>query len=165
MAIIWAKDYLFKYSPWEESVRVPLIIAGPDIAEGAISRTPVSLVDLYPTCIDFAAMQAPHNLDGHSLRGLLKDPQTGTWDGPDFSLSACASKVKVEKNQPANSVDQHFSVRTERYRYIHCRNGEEELYDHLQDPNEWKNQANNPEYQPVIRAMRVRLRSATDIGS
>ena len=97
----------------------------------------------------------PIDLDGHSLRGLLKDPQTGTWDGPDFSLSACASKVKVEKNEPANAVDQHFSIRTERYRYIHCRNGEEELYDHLQDPNEWKNQANNPEYQSVIRAMRV----------
>ena len=159
------KDYLFKYSPWEESVRVPLILAGPDIAEGAISRTPVSLVDLYPTCIDFAAIQAPHDLDGHSLRGLLKDPQTGTWDGPDFSLSACASKVKVEKNEPANAVDQHFSIRTERYRYIHCRNGEEELYDHLQDPNEWKNQANNPEYQSVIRAMRARLRTAADIGS
>jgi arylsulfatase A-like enzyme len=159
------KDYLFKYSPWEESVRVPLILAGPDIAKGAISRTPVSLVDLYPTCIDFAVMQAPHNLDGHSLRGLLKDPQTGTWDGPDFSLSACASKVKVEKNEPANAVDQHFSIRTERYRYIHCRNGEEELYDHLQDPNEWKNQANNPEYQSVIRSMRTRLRSAAGIGS
>jgi len=39
------------------------------------------------------------------------------------------------------------------------------LYDHLQDPNEWKNLANNPEYQSVIRAMRSRLRTAADIGS
>ena len=72
------KDYLLGVFSWKKA-RVPLIFAGPDIAEGVISRTPVSLVDLYPTCIDFAAIQAPHHLDGHSLRGLLKDPQTGTW--------------------------------------------------------------------------------------
>jgi arylsulfatase A-like enzyme len=157
------KDYLFKYSPWEESVRVPLIIAGPNVAEGAVNRTPVSLVDLYPTCIDFAAIEPAHVLDGHSLRGLLNDPLAGIWDGPDFSLSACASKVQVGKNEPANAVDQHFSIRTERYRYIHCRNGEEELYDHLQDPNEWKNQAKNPEYTAEMRAMRVRLSSAAGL--
>ena len=71
--------------------RVPLILAGPGIAEGAISRTSPS--SLYPTCIDFAASSA-YNLDGHSLRGLLKDPQTGTWDGQDFSLVLVLQRLK-----------------------------------------------------------------------
>ena len=33
----------------------------------------------------------------------------------------------------------HFSVRSRRYRYTLCGNGEEELYDHQRDPHEWTN--------------------------
>ena len=155
------KDYLFKYSPWEESVRVPLVIAGPDIAEGETCSTSVSLVDLYPTCIDYASIEAIQALDGHSLRSLLRNPDAGQWNGRDYTLSAVASKAEVAQNEPARAEDQHFSIRTDRYRYIRCRNGEEELYDHQNDPHEWKNQANNPKYEAVLLAMKARLQSAT----
>ncbi|MGC6424092.1 MAG: sulfatase [Lentimonas sp.] len=148
------KEYLFKYSPWEESVRVPLVISGPGVAKGKVLSQPVSLVDIYPTCADFAGIELQNDVDGHSLKPFLVG--SGNWTGRDYSLSAIASKVAVDQNQVARVEDQHFSIRTERFRYIRCRNGEEELYDHEKDPHEWVNQMSNPEYQGVLERMRAR---------
>jgi hypothetical protein len=38
----------------------------------------------------------------------------------------------------------NHSIRTERWRYTHYADGGEELYDHSNDPYEWKNLANEP---------------------
>jgi arylsulfatase A-like enzyme len=154
------KDYVFKYSPWEESIRVPLVAAGPGVAKNQECNTPVSLVDLYPTLMDFAGLPEPHKLDGYSMKPLLQKPRAGKWAGPSVSIAASASKVPVEPNVPAKPEDQHFSVRSERYRYIRCRNGEEELYDHKNDPHEWTNVAGNPEYVKVLNTMRRELEDA-----
>ena len=51
----------------------------------------------------------------------------------------------------------HHSVRSRRYRYTLCSNGEEELYDHKNDPNEWTNQASNPEYMETKKQLREKL--------
>jgi endo-1,4-beta-xylanase len=151
------KEYLFKYSPWEESVRIPLIVAGPGVAQGRTCTTPVSLIDLYPTLVDYAGLSAPHALDGFSLRSLLEQPEAGRWEGPPFTIAVSASTVPVEQDTSARAADQHFSLRTEQWRYIRCRNGEEELYDHAADPHEWKNLAEDPEALPVLKAMRNQL--------
>jgi GH35 family endo-1,4-beta-xylanase len=156
------KEYLFKYSPWEESVRIPLVVAGPGVAENRECATPVSLIDLYPTLVDYADLSVPHLLDGFSMRPLLENPASGTWAGPPFTLAASASTVPVEQDVPASADDQHFSLRTERYRYIRCRNGEEELYDHQSDPHEWTNLAGRKEYQSALEALRSRLDDAVN---
>jgi len=153
------KDYLFKFSPWEESVRVPLIVAAPDGAMGQVCSTPVALMDIYPTCVDYAELEPAHKLDGFSFRGLVDNPATGRWDGPPVTVAASASKVPVVTDQPASPKDQHFSLRSERFRYIRCRNGEEELYDHDADPHEWNNLVSNPEYQPALMEMRSEFKS------
>ena len=121
-----------------------------------ICNKPISLVDIYPTCIDLAEMTAPHVLDGDSIKPLLEDPINGEWTGNDYSVSGIASKYgyNVDSNGDYTSSFQsqynntklpytsaHFSIRTEQYRYIYYRNGEEELYDHVADPNELTNLA------------------------
>lgn len=154
------KEYVFKYSPWEESVRVPLVIAGPGVAQNQACAAPVSLVDIYPTMTDLAGVAPQHRLDGSSMRPLLENPAAGQWDGPDFSLAASASKAPIVKDQPSPAADQHFSLRTERYRYIRCRNGEEELYDHQNDPHEWVNEVTNPEFSTILATLRAKLDGA-----
>ena len=49
---IWGKSTLH-----EESAGIPMIIAGPGIPEGQVCDTLVSLVDIYPTILDGAAVQ------------------------------------------------------------------------------------------------------------
>lgn len=153
------KEYLFKFSPWEESVRVPLVIAGPGVAQGLECVSPVALLDLYPTCLDYAVMDPTYDLDGFSLRTLLEDPASKKWNGPAISVAASGSKAPLQVDRPARPEDQHFSLRSEHFRYIRCRNGEEEFYDHRKDPNEWTNEIQNPAYHSDVQAMRAALRS------
>jgi iduronate 2-sulfatase len=93
-------------------------------------------------------------LDGFSLRGLLENPSGNKWAGPPVAVTALASNARLEPNQPAPPQDQHYSIRSERYRYVICRNGDDELYDHLSDPFEWYNLADKEQYAPVVQYMR-----------
>ena len=49
------------------------------------------------------------------------------------------------------------SIRTERYRYSRYTTGEEELYDHDNDPEEFTNQAGNPEYASTLLSLRTKM--------
>lgn len=71
----------FKKTLFEPAIRVPLILHGPGIAKARVAA-PVSLLDLFPTLVDFSGA-APGTirtpLDGQSLAPLLSG---GTAHGP-----------------------------------------------------------------------------------
>lgn len=157
------KQYIFKQSPWEESCRVPFVVSGPGVVSGQVCATPISLVDIYATCVDFAEIEAPHALDGHSIRPLLANPISGNWDGSDYSVSGIGSSATTTRNAIAPYAEQHFSIRTQQYRYIYYRNGEEELYDHTADPNEWTNLANLGSHEATLQTMRTYYRYAVGL--
>ncbi len=128
------KRHVHKATLWEEATRVPLVIAGPGLREGARSRQPVSLLDIYPTLNELCGLPERPELEGVSLAPLLRDPE-------------------AKREQPALvtlNPGQH-AVRSERWRYIRYSDGSEELYDHNSDPNEWTNLAADPRYDAVKR--------------
>jgi hypothetical protein len=61
-----------------------------------------------------------------------------------------------------NPKRQHFSVRSENFRYILYENGSEELYDHRTDDNEWTNLASNSKYKKVKQQLRASLNQFFD---
>ncbi len=154
------KQRLFKWSPWEQSTRVPLIVAGPGVAAGGACDRPVSTVDLFPTLIDRLGLpDQPHGpdlpLDGHALSPLLEDPDAAAWTGPDLALTALANR---EEPDAKGVVDrQHYTLRSPTRRYIRYGNGEEELYDHRTDPHEWHNLATDPAHAAALAELRGRL--------
>jgi uncharacterized sulfatase len=97
----WQKQLLF-----EESVRVPLIIAAPGMRPGVAPR-PVELLDLYPTLAQLCGLTPPGNLEGKSLVPLLNDPGAQR-DRPAFS--------QVTRGRGRQRI-MGYSVRTERWRY------------------------------------------------
>ena len=132
-----------KQSCFEESARVPLIIAAPgQKAIGKPSPRLVELVDLYPTLADLAGLPPPKELAGKSLRPLLDDPQM-KWDRPAFT--------QVQRG----SFPGH-SVRTDRWRYTEWDRGAKgvELYDHAADPQELRNLADQPEHAGAIQELK-----------
>lgn len=60
-----------KFSLYEESACVPLIIAGPGVPPARVCDEPASLIDLMPTLLDFAGCDCPASIQGRSLRPLL----------------------------------------------------------------------------------------------
>ena len=163
------KDLLIKKTVWEESTRVPLIIHAPGVAQGGReSEHPVSLVDLYPTLVDLCGLPPDPNcdgndrpLDGHSLRPLLLDPAKGAWDGPPVALSVIEGGQPVAIGEIPPVDRQHFTVRSQHWRYCLWAGGEEELYDHRADPHEWHNLAGDREHVKVKQELREELRKLT----
>jgi arylsulfatase A-like enzyme len=60
-----------KSLPWEPSVGVPLVIAGPGVLPGRRSDAMVSLIDLTATFLDYGGAERMEDMDGFSLRRLL----------------------------------------------------------------------------------------------
>ena len=58
---------------YEPSIRVPLLMRGPGVPEGARRRQLVTNADLAPTILEAAGAQAGLPQDGRSLFGLLED--------------------------------------------------------------------------------------------
>lgn len=158
------KDHLSKFTIWEETTHIPLIIAAPGVSKaGAVCYKPVSLVDLYPTLCDLCGLTTdisgrPNRLpvDGYSLRPFLLNPEHGSWDGPSVALASNEGlPFKVSAAAPID--EQIFSVRDERYRYTLSYDGEEEFYDLLEDPNCWENRTGEDRYKKQKAVLRATL--------
>jgi iduronate 2-sulfatase len=125
------------------------------------------LIDLYPTLVDLCGLEGDTRknnkgapLSGHSVRPLLEDPQAGKWSGPSGALSMIWAGLKGKDQW--NPDMQHWSLRTERWRYVRYNTGDEELYDHDADPYEWNNLAKDKSYRKVKNALykeMLRIRS------
>jgi arylsulfatase A-like enzyme len=71
----------YKRSPHESSIRVPFIFAGPGFDQSVTVDEVVSLLDLTPTLLDGAGIQAPSSMQGKSIRPLAHDPAARKgWD-------------------------------------------------------------------------------------
>ncbi|MGZ0654585.1 sulfatase [Coraliomargarita sp. W4R72] len=157
------KNMLAKMTLWSESTRIPFLVRTPDMKTvGQQCSRPISLIDIYPTLNDYCNLPMPsQGLDGHSLRPFLEMPEMGQWEGPDFAFcSWMGPPTAQQRSTPyikAEAANQHLAVVSDRYRYIRASNGKEELYDHRSDPNEWTNQATNPEYSDILKQMQGRL--------
>ena len=157
---LWQKQSIF-----EESARVPLLIAAPGAQRGSVVKTPVSHIDLYPTLTGLAGVKAPANLQGESLAPLLKnaDAKSRGW-----ALSQVVRGGNIKRfGASAATGDQGkrffgYSLRTPRWRYTEWDEGAQgrELYDHDADPKELTNLANDPAHAKTITELSAQLRAA-----
>jgi arylsulfatase A-like enzyme len=68
-----------KGTPYEETIRVPLLVRGPDVPAGRVETRVASLIDLAPTFAALAEAPAPHFVDGRSLAPLLAGDDAAPW--------------------------------------------------------------------------------------
>jgi uncharacterized sulfatase len=138
----WQKQSLF-----EESARVPLLVAAPGArGRGKASPRTVETLDLYPTLADLAGLTPPAGLEGTTLRPLLDDP-TRAWERPAYTQVMRGAQGQTFFGR---------SVRTERWRYTEWDDGKRgsELYDHAADDGEHRNLAADPKQATVVQQMK-----------
>ncbi len=134
-----------KFLPYEESVKVPYIIAGPGIPKGKTVDGQVSNVDFAATILDAAGAKAGRTQDGVSLIPVAKNPATR----PDRAILLEAPEpLFASASMPNNKWDKAYKgVRPGDWKYVIYRDsGAEELYDLKADPYEINNLAGDPAY-------------------
>jgi arylsulfatase A-like enzyme len=147
---LWQKQSLF-----EQSARVPLLIASPGMPQGQVVSEPVGLIDLYPTLTSLCQVPTKGKMHGQDLSPMLRDSKT---TGRGYALSQVARGGENRKNKPAMG----YSIRTTRYRYTQWANGQggQELYDYASDPDEKQNLADLPQHAGLVATLQTQLEQA-----
>jgi choline-sulfatase len=121
----WGKSNMY-----EEAVGIPLIMRGPGVAAGARVKTPVSLVDAYPTIIEAVGEPvAPEDktLPGKSLLAIAK---AGELD-----------RTILSEYHAVGSTTGIFMIRFGKWKYIHYEGERPQLFDLENDPGETRDLA------------------------
>jgi len=143
-----------KQVPYDESVRVPLLVRWPGLhgRQGRVVRTPISTVDLMPTLLGLDGLKPPNTVEGEDLSDLLR----GGPERPD-------RPVLVMNLAPfADNFDgkEYRGLRTSRYTYVRDLEGPWLLFDDQADPYQQKNLAGQAEYADLQRQLDDQLQAA-----
>jgi len=143
-------DFGGKVLPYEEGSRSPMIFYDPrHPVSGRRKRRQavVGNIDLAPTILDLAGLEAPDNMDGKSLLPLLDDPAS--------RLRESLLLMNVWGDAPTHAL----TVVTEDYKYIHWPYAQgmeprEELYHLARDRHEMKNLSGSSEHREALGRLR-----------
>ena len=137
-------------SMYEDSIRVPLIVAGSGIRSGGVESTPVSHLDLYQTFGEALGLPPAERMRGISLLGLLRG-EAGA-PVPTFALSEFHGP-----GLPGSA----FAVRSGPYKYVECVSERPMLFNLERDAHEMHDlvleQPEAPHVQEAIRRLRRML--------
>jgi arylsulfatase A-like enzyme len=115
-----------KGDPYDESIRVPLLVRGPGVAQGKQEPALALNIDLAPTFAAIAGASVPDSVDGRSLLRTLTGKQTLRDARSDFL-------VELRSKEDAGITD-YAALRSAEHLYVEYDSGERELYDLRKDP-------------------------------
>lgn len=139
--------WLGKEDIYEHGVRIPLILAGPGIAQNVKNDAYVYLYDIFPTLCEKTGIDIPDSVDGKSFAHLL-DGQHGDSFRDELYLIFDQFVRGIKDNE---------------FKLIEYRNGDSEedkwtfLYNIKNDPWETENLADREEYQNKVSEMREKI--------
>lgn len=140
-----------KWSHYEESLRVPMIIADPRVPKNQLGKVTDAIalnLDLPATFLDWAGVKVPDRYQGHSLEPIVSTAKPDDWRTESFH-----EHFAVRQRIPAFE-----GVRNERFKYVRYIDnaGHEFLHDLKNDPDELVNLASDPNHAETLQAMRDR---------
>jgi len=146
------KGLFGKGSMYEESVGVPMILAGRGIPEGAVVDTPVQLLDVYPTMLD--------------AFGLAPDADEADLPGTSLMAIACGAapeRMILAEQHSAGARSAVFMLRDSRFKYVHYVGGEPpQLFDLAADLHERTDLGSDPAHAATRARFEAALRVLCD---
>lgn len=135
---------------YEESFRMPFIIKWPGVTRaGQRTKGLAQNIDFAPTFLDAADAKIPSDMQGVSLKPLLKGGKPGNWRKSIYYHYY----ERGEHNVPA-----HEGVRTDRFKLIHYYDTDQwELFNLDIDPQELKSVYSDAEYASTVKTMKAEL--------
>ncbi len=153
-----------KGSLYEGGIRVPLLVDGPGVADGAVCDEPVITTDLYPTLLSLADVPADSShdptMDGSSLVPLLQDPTAALdrkalyWHYPHYYPTT--SPVSAIRKGHWKLLEYHEDDRIELYNLAADPGESEDLSDKREDKardlrrmlHDWRSRVGAPMPRP-----------------
>jgi choline-sulfatase len=143
---VWGKSTLY-----QESVQVPMLLAGPGIAP-AVCDTPVDLLDLFPTILQGAGIDPAPEMGARPGKALLDIA----------ALPTDLERAILSEYHAAGSNSAGFMLRKGRWKYHHYVGFAPELFDLENDPEELQDLAVSPAHAEVLECMRQALFAICD---
>jgi choline-sulfatase len=144
---LWGKSNLY-----EESTKIPMIVAGPQVPADQVCRTPVSLIDCYPTILQGLGVplrDEERNLPGRSLFEWISAPDN-------------IERAVLSEYHAVGSVSGAYMARKGRFKYHYYTGFPPELFDLENDPEETVDLADDSSYEPVLKNLERELRRFLD---
>ena len=145
------RGFAGKWSHYEESLRVPMIVSDPRVAEdkqGQVIDATAQNLDLPATFLDWAGVEIPERYQGRSLQPIISDAVPADWRSETFH-----EHFAVRSRIPAFE-----GVRNAQFKYVRYidEDNYEFLHDLENDPDELVNLASDPKHADTLKAMRER---------
>ena len=159
---------------YDSFIHVPFIISWPDHIESSRCQHLVELVDVMPTLLDLADCRIPFGIQGKSLAPYL---QGGDYIPREFAVIESGEYgepplVSELTMRPESPFDESFfpwcaweeawlgkgkCIRTHDWKLNVYANGEGELYDLNNDPDELKNLFGDIKYKDMVQDLEYKL--------
>jgi arylsulfatase A-like enzyme len=153
-----------KHGYFDGSYAIPLIIRNPEIttptsvnSNAADNQVEVftEAIDVMPTILDWLDLEIPEELDGCSLLPLLNGNVPDNWRKEahwEYDFREIGSFQPMLEQQFGLSPDQCSLtvIRDERYKYVHMTALPPLLFDLQEDPQEFINRAEDPDYRHLV---------------
>ena len=143
---LWGEHRLFrKGMPYEESLRVPLVVRLPGIPAGERHQLVAMDLDIPATLLQLAGLPAVPGADGRSLVPLLLDP------------GARGRGALLSEGFRNGEGSSWCAVRTASHKWVEHDDGVRELYDLVADPFELESRHDDPDLAALRRDLSRRL--------
>ncbi len=146
-----------KYGYFDQSFRIPLILRDPrrsaDGGRGRVVSAFTENIDVMPTILDWLGGRVPVECDGESLLPFCRGETDPHWrreahwayDFRDVVGQKIEQALGLTSDQCTVSV-----IRDERYKYVHFTTLPALFFDLEEDPEEFRNLADDPAYRGLV---------------
>ncbi len=141
------RGFAGKWSHFEESLRVPLLIYDPRQKEAQVKAEIALNIDIPATILAYAKLPIPENYQGKSLTALIDNQAPRAWRTSFFA----------EHRMNYKTIPKWEGIRGKRYVYANYYEQEpayEFLHDLEKDPDQLKNLVDDPRYRKILQKMR-----------